>query len=85
MGRRSVNHAREKLGNPGQLAEISHSRQLVCEYYEKNPDASYREIARETGVDDKTVGVSTSRLERGTRIAREMGTSPAVIHSRDRN
>lgn len=55
VSQKTVNDAKESLRNSSTLTKIPNSRHHVREYYEDNPDASYLEIAREVGVDDKTV------------------------------
>lgn len=56
VGRKTVTRAKDDLSRNGHLANIGHTRHLVREYYDENPDATYREIAE--GV-DADVGKST--------------------------
>lgn len=55
VSRRPVKDAKNKLRNLGHMSQIPHSRHLAREYYEDNPDASYREVARQVDSDDKTI------------------------------
>lgn len=80
VSRKTVARALTDLGNNGHLSKIPQARRQVREYYEEDPERSYREIAREVDLDHKTVA---NWIRQDFETAEEDGKDEELAESKD--